>query len=344
MSELQILESIDILKSMHEPVPSARQLRELHPLSQEAIESIHAHRDDVRDILLGSDTRFLIIAGPCSLDGEQLDDGTFAAVKYSESMRAIMRDQQFSKLFKFVERCNPAKPRTDVGPRGFEQDNIVLAHSLLTQIATTGNALTFEIMNDKQLARYGDMLSMAWVGARDVSNTDLRHAISAYPDIPFFFKNDEYGNMQSAINAQRAVAQSHRVEIHDENNQLVHVMASGNHTTGLIDRGGSVRNPSEFMRRMESQDVSRLIIDTSHFNGAAFDPKNIKSVQGHLDCALSVAELIKADHRPLGIMIESYLIAGAGDLPGQSKTDPCLDIEQTVKVLETLARAITTKS
>ncbi len=341
MSEIIFEAKIDILEQMPRPIPTPNQLRELHPFRNGVELEVQANRRAIADIMRGQDDRLLIIAGPCSTDGARLDSGELAAVAYSQAMHEVFTDNALRDRFVFVERCNPAKPRTDIGPRGLEEQDLTLAHQILTEIVNLGNPLTFEIMNDKQLARYGDMLSMAWVGARDVKSTDLRHAVSAYPHIPFFFKNDDYGNMEPAIGAQETVRHPRLVELHDRDNQLVHEDAPGHNTTGLIFRGGGqVNSPESFASTLDGLlQWQRLLVDCSHANGAAFSDGK-KSAGGQQACAFVVADMIKHGARPLGIMLESYLHEGKGNLPGQSKTDPCISLGQTIDIIEHLARIV----
>ena len=83
------------------------------------------------------------------------------------------------------------------------------------------------------------------------------------------------------------------------------------------------------------------MIDFSHANSAK-DPR----VQ--ITVAEDVARQIAAgDRRIIGVMIESHLVGGRQDVVpgqplvyGQSITDACLAWDETVPVLETLARAV----
>jgi 3-deoxy-7-phosphoheptulonate synthase len=91
-----------------------------------------------------------------------------------------------------------------------------------------------------------------------------------------------------------------------------------------------------------------LMIDCSHANSA-------KQPARQIDVAADIASQIAGGSRHvMGVMVESHLVAGrqaftpGSDDPaklayGQSITDGCLGWDDSVKVLETLDRAVTTR-
>ena len=88
----------------------------------------------------------------------------------------------------------------------------------------------------------------------------------------------------------------------------------------------------------------QVMIDCSHANAA-------KQPRRQIDVAADVAARVAAgERRILGVMIESNLVAGSQSLeagrqltPGQSITDGCLSLGQTVPVLEQLAQPLPCK-
>jgi 3-deoxy-7-phosphoheptulonate synthase len=87
--------------------------------------------------------------------------------------------------------------------------------------------------------------------------------------------------------------------------------------------------------------ASRLMIDASHANSSK-KPENQIPV-----CADIARQVAAGDHRIVGVMVESHLVAGRQDLVpgrelvyGQSVTDGCIDWEQSLGVLQGLADAV----
>jgi 3-deoxy-7-phosphoheptulonate synthase len=122
---------------------------------------------------------------------------------------------------------------------------------------------------------------------------------------------------------------------------------SGNEDCHIILRGGrapnfdaaSVEAAAAELHRAGVRD--RLMIDASHSNSGK-KPENQPKVIADVARQLSAGE-----HRIMGVMIESHLVAGRQDVVpgkpltyGQSITDGCIDWETTVTVLDELAEAV----
>ena len=75
-----ITADVRVLSTEQLPTPAA--LSESVPLSPTARDTVLSGRNQVQDILSGKDSRFLVVAGPCSVHDEQ------AAIDYA-SRRAI---------------------------------------------------------------------------------------------------------------------------------------------------------------------------------------------------------------------------------------------------------------
>jgi 3-deoxy-7-phosphoheptulonate synthase len=84
-----------------------------------------------------------------------------------------------------------------------------------------------------------------------------------------------------------------------------------------------------------------LVIDASHDNSG-------KDPDRQVGAAAEIAEQVAAgNHAIVGVMLESFLVAGRQDLGdgsnltyGQSITDACMDWEATAKVLDRFAAAV----
>jgi 3-deoxy-7-phosphoheptulonate synthase len=166
--------------------------------------------------------------------------------------------------------------------------------------------------------------------------------------MPIGFKNRTDGNIQVAVDAVRAAAAPHAFAGIDDAGQPAILHTTGNPDCHIILRGGH-GVPNYYVPDVEDALVTlgvaglpeRLVIDASHDNSAK-DPQ--KQVFAGGEIADQIADGNKAI---VGVMLESFLKEGRQDLTpggdlvyGQSVTDPCIDWEDTVGVLERLASAI----
>jgi 3-deoxy-7-phosphoheptulonate synthase len=122
---------------------------------------------------------------------------------------------------------------------------------------------------------------------------------------------------------------------------------TGNADCHIILRGGRAPNYDAASVEAAAQDMHqagiapRLMIDASHANSNK-KPENQPQVLA--DVARQIAS---GEHRIMGVMIESNLVAGRQDVRpgtpltyGQSITDGCIDWETTVPALAQLADAV----
>jgi 3-deoxy-7-phosphoheptulonate synthase len=337
-----------MINSPVSPLPTPAELAALHPLFETAATAVVQHRREVIDILEGRDPRMLLIIGPCSEDDSLQADGTPSVVRFANELRLLMEDPAISEQLKIVMRCPPAKPRSDVGLAGLEQKDILAAHRLLTDIVNLRIALAIEVMGSEHLARYGSLLSLAWVGARNNKDTKLRQALSAYGELPVLCKNGEQGELKPALQAIKTINQSHTnasIILPDDRTAYV-TQTTGNQHTGIIWRGGSeYLSPERFVDgvRQTAQTNLPYAVDCAHGNEQAHDPNQQKSVAGQLACIDHVLDLLQSGQLPQppkALMIEAYLKAGADTTqrtPGQSWTDPCIDLATTKDIAKRLS-------
>ena len=122
---------------------------------------------------------------------------------------------------------------------------------------------------------------------------------------------------------------------------------NGNEDCHVILRGGKSSNYDAASVDAACHDLAkagraaRLMIDFSHANSN-------KQFKRQIDVANDVAgQMAGGDDRICGVMIESHLKEGRQDLIpgktleyGQSITDPCINWEDSLDVLNTLAEAV----
>jgi 3-deoxy-7-phosphoheptulonate synthase len=166
--------------------------------------------------------------------------------------------------------------------------------------------------------------------------------------MPVGFKNGTGGGIQMAIDAVAAAAHRHTFLGVTEQGLAGIVITRGNPDCHVILRGGRTgpNYDREHVQRVlamlrDSGQAPRLMIDASHGNSEK-DYRRQPSVAG------TIAEQLAAGERGIiGVMLESFLVAGRQDLvepralvSGQSITDACLGWDDTVPVLRALADAV----
>jgi 3-deoxy-7-phosphoheptulonate synthase len=121
----------------------------------------------------------------------------------------------------------------------------------------------------------------------------------------------------------------------------------GNQDVHIILRGGNAPNYAASdvdaaCKVLEKSGVKpQVMVDVSHANSSK---QHAKQIEVSHDVAAQVAA---GDRRIMGLMIESHLNEGRQDLKegqplayGVSITDACISFQQTVPVLDALARAV----
>jgi 3-deoxy-7-phosphoheptulonate synthase len=331
------------------PSPTPAELADSHPLLPAAAASIADTKQAIINIFNGTDPRLIAIVGPCSEDDSVQPDGTPSVVAFAQALKQMSEEEAVKNTLLVLMRCPPAKPRSDLGTRGLEQHDLPAAHRLLTEVANLGMPLAFEVMNDKHIARYGDLASLVWIGAR-TQDTMLRHSLSLYPQLPVLCKNGETGSLDTALASIKTIAASHaNPEIITPDGRIAHVATSpGNPNTGIIWRGGSsYQSPEGFERGLAETAATGLpyAVDCAHGNEKAHDAQGGKSVVAQLACFDHLMTMMAAgqpNRQPNAVMIEAYVQAGmdtSGHTPGMSITDPCIGLDALPDIFWRLARA-----
>ena len=101
-------------EALTQRLPSSLELKHQLPLSPFLNEQVHAHRQAVRAILNGEDSRLLVIVGPCSIHDPE------SAMEYARNLKKLaleVSDQMLLVIRAYVE-----KPRTTIGWKGLAYD------------------------------------------------------------------------------------------------------------------------------------------------------------------------------------------------------------------------------
>ena len=166
--------------------------------------------------------------------------------------------------------------------------------------------------------------------------------------MPVGFKNRTDGNVQVAVDAVRAAAGRMRSPASIRDGTPAILYTRGNSDCHIILRGGKGRpnyEAASVAAALELLDGAglpkRVMIDLSHDNSG-------KDPERQPDVAADVGGQIAGGNEAIvGVMLESFLVAGRQDLRsgaelryGQSITDGCIGWETTVAVLEGLAESV----
>ncbi|MCA9176171.1 MAG: 3-deoxy-7-phosphoheptulonate synthase [Planctomycetales bacterium] len=329
------------------PLLSPAILHEEIPLSAEQAAAVAATRRTVAEILRGDDPRLLVVVGPCSIHDVR------AALAYADRLADVA--PRFADKLYLVMRVYFEKPRTVVGWKGLINDpdldesfkinkGLRLARQLLVDVVQRGLPAGTEFLDTTFGQFYTDAVSWGAIGAR-TAESQIHRELASGLSMPVGIKNRTDGDIQVAVDAIRAARHRHLFPSLTKEGAPAILETTGNDDCHLVLRGGSLTGPNyepeairaaaELLRNADLPEV--VMVDCSHGNSE-------KDPQRQAVVARSVAEQRAAgDSIIRGVMLESHLLGGrqnpAESLTfGRSITDPCLSWEETLPVLEMLAR------
>jgi 3-deoxy-7-phosphoheptulonate synthase len=330
-------------------IPPAILLEEI-PISDRASNVVASTREAISDVLAGRDSRLVVIVGPCSIHD------TSAALEYADRLAAVARRVADDLIV--VMRSYFEKPRTSVGWKGLINDpdldesfhinrGLRLARQLLLDVNDLGLPTASEFLDTQIPQHIADLTSWVAIGARTTESQVHRELASGLSS-PVGFKNGTDGNTQTAVDAVRSARSSHLFPSVTKQGICAIFETTGNDTCHVILRGGSRTGPNydahavdDVCARLAAQGLPEAVmVDCSHGNSQ-------KDYTRQALVAASLAEQVASGSwRIFGTMLESHLVEGRQDVVpgqrlvfGQSITDACLSLDQTVPLLERLARA-----
>ncbi|MBO3703820.1 MAG: 3-deoxy-7-phosphoheptulonate synthase, partial [Candidatus Accumulibacter sp.] len=191
-----------------------------------------------------------------------------------------------------------------------------------------------------------DLIAWGAIGAR-TTESQVHRELASGLSCPVGFKNGTDGNIRIAIDAIRAAQSPHHFLSVTKAGHSAIVSTAGNEDCHVILRGGQEPNHDAAHVDAACKQIAaaglaaRLMIDASHANSN-------KRFKQQIEVARDTASQVTAgDERIIGVMIESHLVEGRQDLvPGQqleygkSVTDACLGWEDSLLVLEVLAKSV----
>jgi 3-deoxy-7-phosphoheptulonate synthase len=315
----------------------------------EATATVLQARNRVQRILHGRDDRLVVVIGPCSIHD------VAAAREYAG--RLAEQREQFAGTLEIIMRVYFEKPRTTVGWKGLINDpyldgsfrineGLQLARQLLVDINQLGLPAGCEFLDIFTPQYLADLVSWGAIGARTTESQVHREMTSGL-SCPVGFKNGTDGNVRIAIDAVQAASHPHHFLAVMKDGRSAIASTSGNSDCHVILRGGKAPNfdassVESAARELKSAGcAARLMIDASHGNSSK-KPENQPHVVENIAGQVAGGSTYVA-----GVMIESHLVGGRQDIIarqalryGQSVTDGCIDWPTSIKVLETLSRAV----
>jgi 3-deoxy-7-phosphoheptulonate synthase len=320
------------------------------PLGEDRTAAVIRGRDEVAAVLDREDDRLLVVAGPCSVHDPE------AAMDYAQRLAGVAADLRDHLLV--AMRVYFEKPRTTVGWKGLINDphldgsgdvnaGLRIARELLLDVLDLGLGVGCEFLDPITPQYIADTVAWGAIGAR-TSESQTHRQLGSGLSMPIGFKNRTDGNVQVAVDAVRAASVSHAFAGIDDTGAPAILYTTGNGEGHVILRGGDDGpnyGPDEVAGAVELLRAAglpeRLVIDASHGNSAKDPDRQVIAARG-------IAEQIADGNRAIvGIMLESFIVAGRQDLDaggklvyGQSITDACLDWERTAVVLDRLAGAV----
>jgi len=345
---LELTDNLNI--KQFKPLIAPNLLKEELTTTDEISGLVARSRKSVQDILANTDSRRLVIVGPCSL--HDCD----ATLEYAEKLNELQKKVADKVLI--IMRTYFEKPRTTLGWKGMIYDphldnsydiegGLRQARSLLLSIAKIGLPCAIEFLDPIVPQYLADLVSWAAIGAR-TTESQIHRQMASGLSMPVGFKNSTDGNLIPAIDAIKAAASSHSFMGIDRNGQAVIAETDGNRYGHVVMRGGSdcANFASEYVAfarvLLSKAGVSTgLIIDCSHANSQK-DHK--KQRVAFLDV---VEQMRQGDGLIAGVMLESFLSEGSQSFTtiedlkyGVSLTDKCISWDETEELIGTMASSI----
>jgi 3-deoxy-7-phosphoheptulonate synthase len=339
----------DIRIHQAQPLITPWVLAEELPLTTDAAATISSSRRTIEAILAGDDPRVLAIVGPCSVHDPA------ALLDFAAQLKAAcepLSEEIFPVLRVYFE-----KPRTVVGWKGLINDpdldgsfhinkGLRLARKVLLDVAELGLPAASEFLDTTFGQYYADLVSFGAIGARTVESQIHRELASGL-SMPVGFKNGTNGQIDVAIDAIRSAGHGHWFPSLTKEGTPAILESLGNPHSYLILRGGKLTGPNYDAASVQQAAVTlaaaglpaSLIVDCSHGNSEK-DPQRQAIVVSDL------CDQIQQGQKAIrGLMLESHLVGGNQPLNdelvyGQSVTDACLSLEDTVPLLQQLAAAV----
>jgi 3-deoxy-7-phosphoheptulonate synthase len=191
-------------------LPPAILIEEI-PASERASNVVASTREAIALVVVGSDTRLVVVVGPCSIHD------TRAGLEYAQHLAALA--ERYRDDLIIVMRTYFEKPRTSVGWKGLVNDpdldesfhinkGIRLARRLLLDVNDLGLPTACEFLDTQLPQHIADLTSYVAIGAR-TTESQVHRELASGLSMPVGFKNSTDGNTQTAVDAVLSARSPH---------------------------------------------------------------------------------------------------------------------------------------
>jgi 3-deoxy-7-phosphoheptulonate synthase len=339
--DLRILEIAELI--------SPAQVFAEHPRTEAVTTVVTDTRRAIHRILHAADDRLIVVIGPCSIHDPA------AAREYAT--RLVAQRRRFANELEIIMRVYFEKPRTTIGWKGLINDPMLdgsfrindglrIARGLLMDINTIGMPAGCEFLDTITPQYTADLVSWGAIGAR-TTESQVHRQLASGLSCPVGFKNGTDGDVGIALDAVAAASHPHHFPAVTKDGRAAIASTTGNEDCHIVLRGGRTPNYDAANVEAAAADLlcrglqPRIMIDASHANSGKnpdHQPHVVRSICDQIE---------SGDHRVVGAMIESHIVAGRQSLLpgtrltyGQSITDGCIDWETSIVTLEALAEAV----
>ncbi|RSM13966.1 Phospho-2-dehydro-3-deoxyheptonate aldolase, phenylalanine-inhibited [Fusarium oligoseptatum] len=324
------------------------------PQTAESKKTVLEGRNETVAVVNGTDEkqRLLVVIGPCSIHDPE------AALAYCDLL--LKEKEKHKDELLIVMRSYLEKPRTTVGWKGLINDpdidgsfkinkGLRISRQLFVDLTSKGMPIASEMLDTISPQFLADLLSVGAIGAR-TTESQLHRELASGLSFPVGFKNGTDGSLNVAIDAIGAAEHPHHFLSVTKPGVVAIVGTEGNHDCFVILRGGSKGTNYDADSIAAAKEAlakkgvrQRLMVDCSHGN-------SLKNHKNQPKVAADIASQIsKGEDAIMGVMIESNVNEGNQKVPAEGKsglkygvsiTDACINWEDTITTLETLAQAV----
>src|SRR3989339_1750176 len=192
-------------------IPTAEEIIQMFPLSEDGTRRISKDRQEVKDILAGKDKRMLVVMGPCSAWPYD------ATLEYTRRLKRL--SEKVNDKLKLVLRLYIQKPRTKKGwtgpvnqPDPFApadiEEGIKYCRSLMVNAIEMGLPIADEALFTHNAKGFIELLSWVAIGARSVEDQEHRVFASSI-ECSVGMKNNTSGEIEPAVNGIVAAQSKH---------------------------------------------------------------------------------------------------------------------------------------
>jgi 3-deoxy-7-phosphoheptulonate synthase len=340
--ETQPLQDVHVRETV--PLVSPCYLKQEENVTDNAVRTVIDGRETVKRIISGSESRLIVVLGPCSIHDQ------VAGLEYARRLKSL--SDQVAGTMMLIMRVYFEKPRTTVGWKGLINDphlndtfdiqtGVRIARRILLEVANMKLPAATELLEPITPQYIADLISLTAIGARTTESPTHRQMSSGL-SMPVGFKNGTDGSLQVALDAMLSARSAHSFLGIDNDGKTCIVNTKGNPWGFLVLRGG--RSGSNYEMAILADAVDRLteaklptglMVDCSHANSNK--DYRLQHVAWN-DC---IAQRVAGNRNIVGLMLESNLNPGSQSLPkdltqlryGVSITDGCIGWEETERLI-----------